>query len=170
MIRPENIDDYTAIFEVNRLAFSGKAEPRLVEALRRSDDFISELSLVAEKSGDIVGHILFSPITIETQTGAVPALSLAPIAVRPELQRRGIGSELVRQGLERCRRLGHNIVIVIGHPHYYPRFGFSSARAQGLEAPFAVPDEAFMALELVPGALDGIEGMVIYPPAFNEAT
>lgn len=170
VVRPEKTEDHAAVYEVNRLAFGNEEEPRLVEALRRSDDFIADLSLVAEKGGEVVGHILFTPITIEAQAGAVSAVALAPMAVRPELQRQGVGSELVRRGLEQCRGLGHKIVIVLGHPEYYPRFGFSPAGAFGVKAPFPAPDEAFMALELVPGALDGIEGTVKYPPAFGEVT
>ena len=167
-IRPETTEDYAAIHEVNLLAFGQEIESRLVEALRESPDFIPELSLVAIEGGQVVGHILFSPMVIETKDGAVPALTLAPLAVRPEFQNQGIGSQLVRDGLERCRRLAHRIVVVVGHPAYYPRFGFSPARAQGLEAPFPVPDEAFLALELVRGALDGVAGMVRFPPPFNE--
>lgn len=167
-IRPETAEDYAAIHEVNALAFRRDVEARLIEALRGSPDFIPELSLVAVEGGRVVGHILFSPMAIETKDGAVPALALAVLAVRPELQNQGIGSELVRDGLERCRRLGHRIVVVVGHPGYYPRFGFSPARARGLEAPFPVPDEAFLALELVPGALEGVVGMVRYPPPFSE--
>jgi len=168
-IRPETAEDYAAIREVNLLAFGQEIEPRLVEALRESPDFIPELSLVAIEGGQVVGHILFSPMVIETKDGAVPALTLAPLAVRPEFQNQGIGSQLVRRGIERCRTLGQRIVVVVGHPTYYPRFGFSPARARGLEAPFPVPDEAFMVLELAPGALDGVAGMVKYPPAFEEA-
>ena len=168
-IRPETTEDYAAIREVNALALGQEDEARLVENLRRSPDFIAELSLVAVEAGRVVGHILFSPVVIETKDGAVSALALAPMAVRPELQNQGIGSELVRDGLGRCRNLGHRIVVVVGHPVYYPRFGFSPARARGLEAPFPVPDEACLALELVPGALDGIAGVVRYPPPFDEA-
>ena len=167
-IRPETAEDYAAIAEVNRLAFGQEEEAALIEALRRSPGFIPELSLVAVDGDRVVGHILFSPMVIETQDGATPALALAPMAVRPELQNQGIGSELVRDGLEECRRLGHRIVVVVGHPAYYPRFGFSPARARGLEAPFPVPDEAFLALELVRGALDGIAGVVKFPPPFEE--
>jgi putative acetyltransferase len=166
-LRPETIEDYAAIREVNLLAFGRDVEPRLVEALRASPDFIPELSLVAVEAGQVVGHILFSPVAIEMKDGSVPALTLAPLAVRPEFQNQGIGSDLVRRGLEECRRLGHRIVIVVGHAEYYPRFGFSLARAHGLEAPFPVPDEAFMVLELVPGALEGAAGTVRYPPAFG---
>jgi putative acetyltransferase len=166
-IRPETAEDYAAIREVTLLAFGQEDEARLVEDLRRLPDFIPELSLVAVRGGQVVGHILFSPIVIETEKGAVPALSLAPMSVRPECQNQGVGSQLVREGLKRCRSLGHEVVVVVGHPTYYPRFGFSPARAKGLEAPFEVPDEAFLVLELTPGALDGIAGAVKYPPPFN---
>jgi len=169
-IHPEKPEDYAAVYEVNRLAFGREVEGRLVEALRQSPDHFPELSLVAVVAGRVVGHILFSAIAIEVPGTRIPALGLAPLAVRPEFQKKGIGSELVRYGLEQCRRLGHKIVVVIGHPDYYPRFGFSSARAEGLEVPFPVPDEAFMALELVPGALSGISGMVRYSPAFDEVS
>ena len=168
-VRPETANDHAAIREVNALAFGREVEARLVENLRRLPDFIPELSLVAAETGRVVGHILFSPMTIETKDGAVPALALAVLAVRPEFQNQGIGSALVREGLERCRSLGHRIVVVVGHPEYYPRFGFSPARARNLEAPFPVPDEAFLVLGLVPGALDNVAGVVRYPPPFSEA-
>lgn len=166
-IHPEQKSDYTVIHEVNRLAFGGDEEARLVESIRNSELFIPELSLVAVQDNMIIGHILFSPVTIETNEGPVEALSLAPMAVRPEYQRKGIGTALILQGLEMCQRMGYGLVIVIGHPHYYPRFGFSPARAKGLEAPFPVPDEAFMVLELSEGALDGVSGTVRFPEAFE---
>ena len=166
-IRPEREEDYAAIGEVNRVAFGRENEARLVGNLRKSVNFIPELSLVAVKDGSVVGHILFSPIAIQVSNGNLPALALAPLAVRPEYQNQGFGSALVRHGLRQCRDLGHKVIVVVGHPEYYPRFGFSSARAKGLEVPFPVPDEAFMALELVSGALDGIAGLVIYPAAFD---
>ena len=118
--------------------------------------------------GKTVGHILFSSVIIQCRGRNVRALALAPMAVLPEVQRRGIGSQLVEKGLECCRTFGHQIVIVVGHPDYYPRFGFSSARAKGLEVPFPVPDEAFMVLELTQGALDNISGMVVYPAPFED--
>ena len=168
-IRPETSADRTAVDEVVALAFGRPDEARLVQRLRQSEAFIPRLSLVAVAEGRVVGHILFSRIMIESSEGAAPALALAPLAVRPEHQNQGIGMRLVREGLKRCRELGHAIVVVLGHPSYYPRFGFSPARARGLEAPFAVRDEAFMVLELVSGALDGISGTVKYPPPFDSA-
>lgn len=166
-IRPEQKSDHALIHEVNRLAFGGEDEARLVESIRNSALFIPELSLVAVEDSTIVGHILFSPVTIETDEGSLEALALAPMAVRPDYQRKGVGTALVRQGLDVCRRMGYRIVIVIGHPHYYPRFGFTQARAKGFEAPFPVPDEAFMVCELLEGSLDGAAGTVRYPEAFD---
>ncbi len=166
-VQPEGEAHYTAIHEINTLAFGRDNEAGLVKKLRKSTNFIPELSLVSIKSGKVVGHILFSRINIETKTGSVPALALAPMAVYPEFQNRGNGSKLIRQGLERCRYLGYKVVIVVGHPTYYPRFGFTSARAKGLKAPLPLPEEAFMVIELDPDALNGISGMVIYPPEFG---
>jgi putative acetyltransferase len=163
----ETEEFYPAIHEINLLAFGQENEARLVENLRKSHSFDFQLSLAAIKEGRVFGHILFSPITIRTERGAVPAVALAPMAVHPEFQNQGIGSKLVREGLEQCRKLGHEIVIVVGHPNYYPRFGFASARAKRLEAPFPVPDEAFMVKELEGGVLVGTVGMVEYPPEFD---
>ncbi len=168
-IRPERKEDFEAIHQLNLLAFKGEDEAKLVLRIRQSASFIPELSLVALKKDLLVGHILFSPIIIETQKGAVSALALAPMAVRPEFQNQGVGSELVRQGLEECRQMGHGVVIVVSHPTYYPRFGFSQAKKRGLNPPFPVPDEAFMVFELTPGGLRGISGEVKYPPAFDES-
>ena len=165
IIRYEIPEDFAAVYEVNRRAFGRENEARLVEALRREGDAIS---LVAEVEGRVIGHILFSPIRIEAQDGTAAAMSLAPMAVLPEFQNRGAGSALVRGGLEECRRQGHEIVIVLGHANFYPRFGFSPARPMGIEPPFQAPDEAWMALALQPGGLEGVRGVVKYPPAFDE--
>jgi putative acetyltransferase len=168
IIRPETPDDYTAIYEVNQLAFDGSdAEPQLVEAIRQSAEFIPELSLVAEENGRVVGHILFSPITIEAEAGSIPALALAPMAVLPECRSHGIGTTLVRYGLEKCKRLSHRIIVVLGHPSFYPRFGFSADLAKPLDCPFGDCKDAWMALELMPGALDGVIGTAVFPKAFE---
>jgi putative acetyltransferase len=166
-IRAERPRDHTAVYEVNKLAFGQPAEAELVEGLRRSTAFIPELSLVACDGERVVGHILFTRITIESPGRSTPALALAPMAVLPTHQRRGIGSMLVREGLDHCRRLGHGIVVLLGHAEYYPRFGFTLARPLGIVAPFPVPDEAFMVLELTPGALEGVDGTVRYPAEFD---
>jgi putative acetyltransferase len=162
-IRPEVENDHADIRDVNRLAFGRDDEGRLVDALRSGG--YARVSLVAEADGQVVGHVLFSALPIETPSGTIEALSLAPMAVVPSHQRRGIGSVLVREGLRVCRGRGHGIVIVLGHPEFYPRFGFSAKLAEGLKAPFSGP--AFMALEFVPGALEGVEGRVRYPPPFE---
>jgi putative acetyltransferase len=123
------------------------------------------LSAVAESDRRVVGHILFSRMWIDAPAGLIPAAALAPVAVSPPHQRQGIGGELIRYGLDVLRGAGERIVIVLGHPEYYPRFGFSSELARPLESPF--PREAYMALELVSGALDGIRGRVVYAQAFG---
>ena len=164
VICAETSADWAAIHDVNVCAFGRDNEARLVDALRTSSTFVPPLSLVAVDADRIVGHILFSRIHIRTAAGDVPALALAPMAVLPERQRGGVGATLIRHGLDAARRLGHRIVVVVGHPGYYPRFGFVPARARGLDAPF--PDAAFMVQELAPGALEGVRGTVEYPPAF----
>ncbi len=163
-IRPEVAADHEAIRHVNRLAFGQDAEARLVDALR--DGGYLRVSLVAEQGGQVVGHILVSDLPIITEAGTVPALALAPMAVLPEFQNQGIGTALVRRGLDECRQQGHQIVVVLGHPQFYPRFGFSPKLAVNLSSPFSGKD-SFMAVELVPGALDGVKGRVQYPPPFG---
>lgn len=162
-MRPEAESDSDAVFKVNHRAFPTSAEAELVDALRHGG-FV-RVSLVAEINGQIVGHILFSDLPIITFQGTVSALSLAPMAVVPEYQRQGIGSELVRRGLEACKEQGHRIVVVLGEPQLYRRFGFSSDLAKPLESPFS--GESIMAIELVPEALSGISGRVEYPPPFG---
>jgi putative acetyltransferase len=166
-IRSEIPEDIPDIFEVNLQAFGQDSEARLVDALRDNGDFIGALSLVAVHGERIIGHILFPPIAIASEQGAVAALALAPLAVHQDYQCQGIGAALIEEGLKECQRLGHRIVIVVGHPKYYPQFGFTIAREFGIAAPFSCPDEAFMAIALVPGALNGISGTVLYPPAFE---
>jgi putative acetyltransferase len=162
-IRPESRDDINHIRTVHRLAFGGHDEARLVDALRAEG--YSRVSLVADSEGRVVGHVLFSDLPIVTPERTIPSLSLAPLAVIPEHQRQGIGSSLVGEGLRICAKQGHRIVIVLGHPAFYPRFGFSARLAERLRAPFS--GESFMALELVPGALVGVDGEVQYPPPFD---
>lgn len=163
ILRSEKPDDHDAIRAVNLLAFDREDEGQLVDALRMSGD--ARLSLIAEIEGRVVGHILFSILSINTPAGPIAALALAPMAVVPEHQRQGIGSALVREGLRISREQGHRIVIVVGYPEYYPRFGFSTAQADRLRSPYSGP--AFMALALVPGALDAVEGEVRYPSPFS---
>lgn len=167
-IRPEAQGDIGAIRKLNKKAFKGKSESKLVDALRVSPGFIPALSLVAEKGGKVVGHILFTPIRIKDQDRAAPALALAPMAVLPEYQNQGIGTALIKYGLEEAGRAGHKIVVVVGHPEYYPRFGFIKAGEKGLKLPFEAPEDVFMALELAPGALNEVRGEVEYPREFHE--
>ena len=167
IIRAETAGDFDAVRKLNKKAFGGKNESMLVDSLRRSDDFIPGLSIVTEKDGKVVGHILFSLIRIIAQGSETPALALAPMAVLPSYQNQGIGSALVKYGLNECGKSGHKIVVVVGHPEYYPRFGFIKAGEKGLKLPFEAPDEVFMVIELAPGALSGVSGTVEYPPEFS---
>jgi putative acetyltransferase len=162
VIRERMAADDMAIRRLNDDAFGGPYESRLIEDLRAAG--LDAVELVAVEDDRIVGHILFSVLATSIDRHTVPALALAPLAVRPERQRRGIGSALVRAGLDLARERDWRAVIVLGHKGYYPRFGFSAALARPLRAPFA--GDAFMALELAPGALQGKQGRVTYPPAF----
>jgi putative acetyltransferase len=165
-IRDERPGDEAAIFAVNEGAFGQPAEARLVDALRAADAAV--VSLVAEVDGEIVGHILFSEVTLDPPRGVADTIALAPVAVRPGLQRGGIGSALIEEGLRRCAKLGYGAAVLLGHPSYYPRFGFLPAHRFGLRCEFPSPPEAFMALELAAGGLEGAPATVHYHPAFRE--
>src|SRR5215813_14518101 len=164
MIRKENAADIPAIRQVNERAFGQPDEAKLVDALRANGKAI--ISLVAESEGQIVGHILFSPVTLEPANRELFALGLAPMAVLPEFQNQGIGSLLVRAGLDECRKQGCDFVAVLGHPAYYPRFGFVPSINFNIKSEYDVPDEVFMLLELRDGALSGCSGIVKYQPEF----
>jgi putative acetyltransferase len=165
-IRADQPGDAPAVREINEQAFGGPQEARIVDALRGA---IGAISLVAESGDRLVGHILFTPIAVEPPVSGRRFAGLGPMAVRPDHQRRGIGGQLVRAGLDECRRLGYAAVVVIGHPEYYPRFGFVPGDTRGLQYEHPVPREAFMVLELETGALAGCAGVVRYPPQFDVA-
>jgi len=156
--------DFPTIRRVNESAFEQPNEAILVDALRRTAG--TYLSLVAEKDGRVVGHIIFTEVRVESGAGSWDAVGLAPMAVIPEHQRQGVGSQLVRLGLDACMRQGHSVVVVLGHPAYYPRFGFVPAVTKGLRCEYPVPDEVFLVAELMPEALAGRTGLVKYRPEF----
>jgi putative acetyltransferase len=162
-IRAEHVDDIRAVHAVNAAAFETSAEANLVDALREQAHPL--VSLVAEDEAIVVGHIMFSPVTLVGHT-SLHLAGLAPMAVVPSRQRQGIGARLVREGLERCRQAGFGGVVVLGHAEYYPRFGFVPASRFGLRSEYDVPDDVFMALELETGALQGRWGTIRYHPAF----
>lgn len=163
VIRPRAPADDAAIAAINDSAFGGTGESKLVQALR--DTSLASIELVAAEPSALAGHVLFSHLDLTVDARAVKALALAPVAVRPDRQRRGIGRALVRRGLDLARAEGWEAVIVLGDPAYYVRFGFSAAEARHLQAPFA--GEAFMAVALRPGVLEGHVGRVVYPAAFD---
>jgi putative acetyltransferase len=166
LIRTETPADHKAIRNVISVAFGRDDEALIADALRAGG--YVRASLVAEVERLVVGHILFSDLPIVCEMGPLPALALAPIAVLPEYQRRGIGSKLIRRGLDACREHGHRLVVVLGDPSFYRRFGFSSELARQLDSPFS-GKASFMAMELVKGALNGVSGRVEYSPPFGIA-
>lgn len=162
-IRPEAPADVAGIQAVLRSAFETGLEADLVDALREQARPLA--SLVAVIDDAVVGHIMFSPVTLSSDP-QVALMGLAPMAVTPDRQRQGIGTALVRAGLDACRHLGTVGVVVLGHPEYYPKFGFVRASTLGWRSEYEVPDEAFMAIELNPGTLGGKPGTIRYHAAF----
>jgi len=166
LIRSEVDDDWSAVHALNTAAFETPAEANLVDALRgQARAFIS---LVADQAGTIVGHIFLSPVTLAGHAG-LKIMGLGPMAVKPAHQRQSIGSALVRAALERCKALGIGAVVVLGHPAYYPRFGFSPSVHFDIKSEYDVPEDVFMLVELQPGYLNGVSGTIQYHDAFKNA-
>lgn len=166
-IRVEQPSDYAAIDEVHEMAFSRPDEGILVDKIRKSDTYIPELSFVALIDGKIVGHVLFSIVHIDAEQKK-PVLALAPLAVLPEYQNKGVGSKLTLHGIKRARELGWRAMIVLGQATYYPRFGFEPAHKYGIQCPFPLNDPgAFMAMELQEDSLVDSMGAVVYPDFFT---
>lgn len=164
MIRVEEAKDRNAVHALNASVFATPAEADLVDLLGAQSP--QAVSLVAEQDGEIVGHIMFTPVGLVGHRD-LKMMGLAPMAVAPRHQRQGIGSALVHAGLNRCRRLGFGAVVVLGHADYYPRFGFTPAAHFGISCEFSVPDDAFMVRELSPDYLRGAQVMIRYAPAFR---
>ncbi len=165
LLRKEKASDHEAIRKVHESAFDSSDEAGLVDLLRSRGKAI--ISIVAEEKGEILGHMLFSPVSIDPPSPGWNALGLAPAGVIPERQRQGIGKALVREGIERCKAIGSSVVVVLGDPAYYTQFGFSSAADFGLKNEYQAGD-AFMVLELLPGVLENAAGTVKYAPEFGE--
>ena len=163
-IRAERPADRESVFEVNRRAFETPVEAQLVDALREAADPI--VSLVAVGEAGVIGHVLFTPITLPGGVDRGRAMGLAPLAVHPDQQKRGVGSRLVRAGLEACRNIGRDVVFVLGHESYYPRFGFRPAGEHGFLFQGA-ENRHFMVTGLRRGALKGMSGNVRYHPEFD---
>jgi len=173
-IRKEKSFDHNWVVELTEKAFesleiSDHNEGKLVDKLRKAPTFIEELSLVAELNGQVVGHILFTPIIIDNGVQQFQSLVLAPVSVLPEFQKMGIGGQLILAGHQKAVELGFQSVILIGHPGYYPRFGYKPASTWGIKTHYELPsDDVFMAVELTEGALSNVSGMVVFPPEFGE--
>jgi predicted N-acetyltransferase YhbS len=172
-IRQEIKRDHRTTEDIVKKAFtdaeySDHKEQFLVNKLRNSKVFVPELSLVGEAHGESVGHIMFTKLIVENDEGKYESLALAPVSLLPEYQNKGIGSKMINDGLRIAKELGFKSVIVLGHEKYYPRFGFRPASRWDIKAPFEVPDESFMALELETGSLAEVTGTVMYPQEFFE--
>ena len=165
-IRKEETADIAGIDQVNEAAFGRRDEADLVARLRLNQKMT--LSLVAIQDGSIVGPILFTPMQIATaEEESKQAVGVGPVAVLPEIQRQGIGAALMEEGLAICRAGGHAVVFVLGHPTYYPKFGFQRAADYGISCAYDVPEDAFMVLELKPGALKNVTGTAHYVKEFD---
>lgn len=173
IIRKEILSDYDRVIELTAKAFetmpfSDGNEDKLVENLHKANTFIPELSLVAELDRQLVGHILFTPMVIDNGQQQFQSLVLGPVSVLPEFQKQGIGGQLMLAGHQKAKELGFQSVILIGHPEYYPRFGYKPASRWGIKTLIPLPsDDVFMAVELTEGALTGVSGMVVFPPEFG---
>ena len=165
-IRPERKDDIKKIWRVNAAAFNTDAEAHLVDSLRKSG--MPLISLVAEANEKLIGHILFSPVSLSGSKIDIKIAGLAPMSVLPDHQKQGIGASLVRAGLKCCLSDGYKAVVVLGHPDYYPKFGFAPSSRFGIKSEYDVPDEVFMVKELEHGALSEYKGIVKYHPLFTQ--
>ena len=164
-IRIEEKSDIDLIWKLNSTVFPTNAEADLVNSLR--DSGVPIISIVAEKDEKIIGHIFFSEVELVGNSSGLKLIGLAPMAVANHLQRKGIGSKLVTSGIEECKKQNYDVVVVLGHPEYYPKFGFLPSIEYGIKCEYDVPDEAFMILELSEGVLDGTEGTIRYNKLFN---
>jgi putative acetyltransferase len=165
IIRDEQVDDYPRVYEINTSAFETDAEARLVNALRRKARPV--ISLVAERDNTVLGHIMFSPVQIDEEAAGGRTMGLGPMAVHPDAQRSGVGARLIQAGLDACRALRTELVFVLGHPEYYPRFGFKPAADSGFHYQDEKLNDFFFVLELTKGAASGLSGEVVYHPAFD---
>ncbi len=166
-IRSAQTQDHININQLIKKAFGQENESHLVNALRHRPDHVEELEMVAVLNGAVVGHIFYSQIKIVGENEETPSLALAPMAVLPDHQQKGIGKQLVEESLRMAKSLGFQSVVVLGHPEYYPKFGFVPASTFSISAPIQVPDQAYMALELQANSLEKVSGRVAYPPEFG---
>jgi putative acetyltransferase len=167
-IQPERPDDIAAVRTLNETAFGQPSEAAIVDSIRAACP--DAVSLVAVDDSQVVGHIFFSPVFASGERGTKQGMGLAPMAVLPERQRQGVGSMLVQAGIEAMRERDCPFIIVLGHPEYYPRFGFVPASQHGLSCQWdGVPDEAFMVLILDEDAMAGVSGTARYRDEFDQA-
>ena len=166
-IRAEKEADVDAIWKINAEAFDTKEEADLVNALR--DSGVSHISLVYEKNNELLGHILFTPVELIGDTSDLKLMGLAPMAVSPKLQNKGIGASLIKAGIQQCINEGYDAIIVLGHPDYYPKFGFVPSVKYGIKTEYDVPEDVFLVLEIKENSLNGKKGTIKYHEAFGSS-
>ncbi|MEF9959926.1 MAG: N-acetyltransferase [Niameybacter sp.] len=166
IIRPEKKAEYEAIYAVHQSAFKRDIEAQLVDRLRTTSYYHPELSLVIEENDEIIGHLLFTRVVIKDGNKTFPALALAPVGIKADHQRKKLGTELIEAGLKKAKYLGHKLIIVLGDPKFYTRFGFERAADFEITPPMGFPEEAFLVAKLSPEETD-IKGQVLYPVQFN---
>lgn len=173
IIRKELENDHTEVKEMIKKSFetaehTDNNEHNLVEKLRKSDNFIEELSLVAEKDGKIIGHVMSTRLDIVSNNKSYISLALAPLSVHPDFQRMGVGTLLIKETFNVAKELEYGSIFVLGSDTYYPKFGFEKSTNFGISAPFDVPSEYFMAIELNEDALKNVSGNLVYAKEFSE--
>jgi len=168
IIRPEEQKDFPILYKLNELAFNQEDESILIEKIRQSEIYVPELCLLAELNQQIVGHIVFSTNQIKVKNTIYASLALAPMAVHPDFQNKGIGGELIKAAIGKAKKMDYLSINVLGHPNYYPKFGFKKSTFWNIKCPFDAPEEAFMFIELQINSLVGKEGTVVYPQIFYD--
>ena len=167
-IREERPEDIDAIRALNLAAFGQVEEGRIVDALRAKGGVL--LSLVATMGERVIGHALYSPVSIDSKEATLQGAGLGPMAVLPEFQRRGVGARLITFGIERLKERGIPFIVVVGHPEYYPRLGFRPASGLGIRSEWELPDDVFMVLPLDESKMKGVSGLATYRPEFSDAS
>ena len=162
-IRNEELNDHDAVYAVNDAAFETNAEADLVDRLRKQAK--PNISLVCEQDLKIVGHIMFTPVSL-SDAPLAKIMCLAPVAVHPDYQHQGIGCALIEKGLSLCQEMGYGTCVVLGHPDYYPKFGFEPSAKFNIKCEYDVPEDVFMVIELAPDYLNNMKGVIYFHPEF----
>lgn len=167
IIRTETEKDFEVIDKIHDSAFGHDWESALIRRLRAREDYIKDFSLVAEIDGEVVGHVLFTHVTVESPVKSTPAVILAPLAVFKDYRGAGAGTALVAEGIKRARKAGYGLMLVYGHRFYEKKFGFTLAHEQGIFRPNPMPNAPVRMLPLTENGAEGVSGVIKYPVEFR---